>query len=47
MELMPLLREIVVKNCPDVRLALQKFRDKMIDNIKKGCLQPHLNLTLS
>jgi len=46
MELMPLLKEIVIKNVPDVRLALQKFRDKMIDNIKRGCLQPHLNLTL-
>lgn len=46
MELMPLLKEIVVKQVPDVRSALQKFRDKMIENIKKGCLQPHLNLTL-
>lgn len=46
MELMPLLREIVVRTVPDVRTALQKFRDKMIENIKRGCLQPHLNLTL-
>jgi len=36
----------VDKNFSDVRVALKKFRDKMIENIKRGCLQPHLNLTL-
>lgn len=45
-ELMPLLRDIVLKGYSDVRVALQTYRDKMIDNIKRGCLQPHLNLTL-
>lgn len=52
-EMMPLLRgkheltlEIAQKSVPDVRVALKRFRDKMIENIRKGCLQPHLNLTL-
>jgi CTD small phosphatase-like protein 2 len=54
LELMPLLKgsfeglslEIVVRGYSDVRVALKKFRDKMIENITRGCLQPHLNLTL-
>lgn len=45
-EMMPLLREIAVKQVPDVRAALRRFRDKMIENIRRGCLQPHLNLTI-
>ena len=51
-EMMPILRgrprsaEIAQKSVPDVRVALKRFRDKMIENIRKGCLQPHLNLTL-
>lgn len=28
--------EIVKKKVGDVRVALRKFRDKMIDNISKG-----------
>lgn len=46
-ELAPLLRckyffvveillEIVVKKCPDVTVALRKFRDQMIAQMKQG-----------
>ena len=31
---------------PDVRAALRRYRDKMIDNISKGVSEPHLNLSL-
>lgn len=39
--------EIVTKSLRDVRIALKQFREKMIDNIMKGIINPHLNLSLS
>jgi hypothetical protein len=35
-ELAPLLKEIVKKQVNDVRDALRKFRDQMLDQISKG-----------
>jgi Dullard-like phosphatase family protein len=43
-ELAPLLKEIVVKKCSDVRVALRKFRDQMIEQISKGITNPKLSL---
>ena len=43
-ELAPLLKEIVVKKCDDVRAALRKFRDQMIEQISKGITNPKLSL---
>lgn len=45
-ELAPLLKEIVVKNYADVRIALRQFRDKMIQRLKDGNSCPHLDLSL-
>eukprot|EP01016_Furgasonia_blochmanni_P026412 TRINITY_DN2805_c0_g2_i1.p1 TRINITY_DN2805_c0_g2~~TRINITY_DN2805_c0_g2_i1.p1 ORF type:complete len:335 (+),score=-20.56 TRINITY_DN2805_c0_g2_i1:123-1007(+) len=45
-DLAPLLKEIVAKKVPDIRDALRKFRQKMIENIAKGMTAAHLNLTL-
>jgi len=46
LELAPLLTEIAGKKVGDVRVALRKFRDQMLENIEKGCDNPHLNLNL-
>ena len=43
-ELAPLLKQIVKKNVPDVRDALRKFRDQMLDQISKGVTNPQLSL---
>ena len=43
-ELAPLLKEIVVKKWDDVRAALRKFRDQMIEQISKGITNPKLSL---
>ena len=40
------LLEIARKKCPDVRVALKKFREQMMENIEKGIENPHLNLKL-
>ena len=45
-DLAPLLKEIVTKKVSDIREALRKFRQKMIENIAKGMAAAHLNLTL-
>jgi hypothetical protein len=39
-ELAPLLKEIVKKNVSDVRDALRKFRDQMLEQISKGIQNP-------
>jgi hypothetical protein len=39
-ELAPLLKEIVKKNVNDVRDALRKFRDQMLEQISKGIQNP-------
>jgi len=46
LELTPLLTEIAQRRVTDVRVALRKFRDQMLENIEKGCDNPHLNLNL-
>lgn len=46
LELTPLLVEIARKKVTDVRVALRRFRDQMIENIEKGFDNPHLNLQL-
>lgn len=43
-ELAPLLKEIAVKKWEDVRVALRKFRDQMIEQISKGITNPKLSL---
>lgn len=43
-ELAPLLKQIVKKNVPDVRDALRKFRDQMLEQISKGVTNPQLSL---
>jgi len=43
-ELAPLLKQIVKKQVPDVRDALRKFRDQMLEQISKGVTNPQLNL---
>ena len=44
LELAPLLKQIVNKKVPDVRDALRKFRDQMLDQISKGVTNPQLSL---
>ena len=36
--------EIVEKNVSDVREALRKFRDQMLEQIQKGVTNPQLSL---
>jgi hypothetical protein len=43
-ELGPLLKEIVRKQCTDVRVALRKFRDQMIEQLEKGITNPVMTL---
>ena len=43
-ELGPLLREIVRKQVPDVRIALRRFRDQMIEQLEKGITNPIMTL---
>jgi len=44
LELAPLLKQIVEKNVSDVREALRKFRDQMLEQIQKGVTNPQLSL---
>ena len=39
-ELAPLLKQIVKKKVPDVRDALRKFKDQMLEQIAKGVTNP-------
>jgi CTD small phosphatase-like protein 2 len=43
-ELGPLLKEIVRKQVPDVRVALRKFRDQMMEQLEKGISNPVMTL---
>jgi len=43
-ELGPLLKEIVRKQVPDVRVALRRFRDQMIEQLEKGIANPIMSL---
>lgn len=43
-ELGPLLKEIVRKQVSDVRVALRRFRDQMIEQLEKGIANPIMSL---
>jgi CTD small phosphatase-like protein 2 len=43
-DLMPLLKEFVIKKVPDVRKTLRRFRDAMIRLYVKGDLNPYETL---
>ena len=43
-ELGPLLKEIVKKQVPDVRDALRRFRDQMIEQLERGVTNPVMTL---
>lgn len=43
-ELAPLLRQIVEKNVGDVRVALRRFRDQMMEQLQNGVHTPVLSL---
>jgi len=43
-ELAPLLKEIVNKQVPDVRIALKKFREQMLEQFSKGVTHPTFTL---
>eukprot|EP00347_Sterkiella_histriomuscorum_P018948 403343543 len=43
-ELGPLLKEIVRKQVPDVRIALRRFRDQMIEQLENGITNPIMSL---
>lgn len=43
-DLMPLLKDIVVKKVPDLRKTLRKFRDTMIRLYVKGDQSPYETL---
>jgi CTD small phosphatase-like protein 2 len=43
-ELGPLLKEIVRKQVPDVRVALRRFRDQMMEQLEKGISNPVMTL---
>ena len=47
LELMPILKGIANKKYDDVRQALKMLKEQMIDNMKKGVENPHLNLSLN
>lgn len=44
-QLAPLLKQITANKWTDVRQAQKQYREKMIENIRKGNINPHLNLT--
>ena len=43
-ELGPLLKEIVRKQVADVRDALRRFRDQMMEQLEKGITNPVMTL---
>ena len=43
-ELGPLLKEVVRKQVPDVRVALRKFRDQMMEQLEQGINNPVMSL---
>ena len=46
-DMMPLLREMVVRQVQDVRVALRFYRDQVLRQLIKGVQNPHLNLQTS
>jgi len=45
-ELTPILRDIYDHRVDDVRVALRAFNQMMLENIRNGVKNPHLNLTV-
>ncbi|CAK80463.1 unnamed protein product (macronuclear) [Paramecium tetraurelia] len=45
-DLMPLLEQIALKKCKDVRDALNQFREQMIQKVQQGIKNPYQNLSL-
>ncbi|CAD8168710.1 unnamed protein product [Paramecium pentaurelia] len=45
-DLMPLLEQIALKKCKDVRDALNQFREQMILKVQQGIKNPYQNLSL-
>ncbi|CAD8176198.1 unnamed protein product [Paramecium octaurelia] len=45
-DLMPLLEQIAIKKCKDVREALNQFREQMIQKVSLGIKNPYENLQL-
>lgn len=41
-EITPLLRQIVEKNCPDVRVALRHYRDQILRQVASGVKNPEI-----
>ena len=41
-EITPLLREIVEKQCPDVRKALRAYRDQVLRQVSNGAASPSI-----
>ncbi|CAD8069474.1 unnamed protein product [Paramecium primaurelia] len=46
-DLMPLLEQIAIKKCKDVREALNQFREQMIQKVQQGIKNPYENLQLT
>ncbi|KAM3140830.1 hypothetical protein pb186bvf_007057 [Paramecium bursaria] len=46
-DLQPLLEEIAIKKVKDVRVALNCFREQMIQRVQQGIKNPYLNLQLN
>ena len=44
LELIPVLKDIVINEVEDVRVHLSNYREKLIEHIKKGCLNPVIHL---
>ncbi|CAD8084697.1 unnamed protein product [Paramecium sonneborni] len=46
-QLAPILSQIVIKKCKDIRNALRCLRNQMLENIENGIQDPHLHLSLN
>lgn len=47
LDLIPILKDIVVSNVYDVRIYLKNYRERLIEHIQKGCLNPVIHLKYS
>ncbi|CAD8095006.1 unnamed protein product [Paramecium sonneborni] len=46
-DLQPLLEQIVIKKCKDIRIALNQFREQMIEKVQQGIKNPYQCLQLN
>ncbi|CAD8177687.1 unnamed protein product [Paramecium octaurelia] len=46
-DLQPLLEQIAIKKCKDVRVALNQFREQMIEKVQQGIKNPYQCLQLN